>query len=145
EGQAVDVVVDPHLGDADGEVDVRRVHVAQVLQVHAVGAGVAGEDVARPADADGHVRLDGLLDQEAVGDDVRLAAGVDDLQVVQPVRGVRQVEGGDDPGGVDHPDVDRRLLVDAGADQADDGVRVEAGALDGDGDERAVAAGVGVD
>ena len=89
------------LRDADVELDVGRVDVPQVLQRHAVGAGVAGQDEPRAADADRHVGLDGLLDLEAVGRDGHLAVGVGDLDVVQAVRRARQVELGDDLGAVD--------------------------------------------
>ena len=102
-GQVVDVDVDrrqdqrlagvggerlvAELGDADVELDVGRVDVPQVLELHAVGAGVAGQDEPRAADADGHVGLDGLLDLEAVGRDGHPAVGVGDLDVVQAVGG----------------------------------------------------------
>ena len=116
-GQVVDVDVDrrqdqrlagvggerrvAELGDADVELDVGRVDVPQVLERHAVGAGVAGQDEPRAADADGHVGLDGLLDLEAVGRDGHLAVGVGDLDVVQAVGARRQVELGEDLGAVD--------------------------------------------
>src|SRR5262249_19166695 len=82
---------------------------------------------------------------EAVGDDGPLAVGVDDLQVVQAVRGAGEVEAGDDLGGVDDLVDDRLVLGDAGTHQLDDGVGGEAHAADGGGDVLGVAAHVGVD
>ena len=84
------------LGNADVELDVGRVDVAQVLKRHAVRAAVAGQDEPRPAHADRHVGRDGLLDLEPIGCDRHLAVGVDDLDVVQAMRRARQVELGDD-------------------------------------------------
>ena len=68
---------------------------------HAVGAGVAGQDEPRAADADRHVGLDRLLDLEAIRRDGLLAVGVGDLDVVQAIRRTRQVEFGEDLGAVD--------------------------------------------
>ena len=100
-GQPVDVDVDrtgrrlagvgrkehvAQLRDADVELNVRGVDVAQVLQGHAVGAGVAGQDEARTAHADGHVGWDDLLDLETVAAMAVLTIGVGDLHVVLAVR-----------------------------------------------------------
>ena len=91
-----------HLGGTDRELHVRRVDVGQALQRHAVGAALAGAEVAGAADADAHVVLDRPLDQEALRLHDPLAVGVGDHHVVQAVRRVAQVEDGADVGGVYH-------------------------------------------
>ena len=88
------------LRNAHVEFDVRRVDVPQVLERHAVGAGIARQDESRSAHADRHVGLHRLLDLEAIRRDGLLAVGIDDLDVIEAVRCARQVELGQDLGAV---------------------------------------------
>src|SRR5206468_283360 len=128
----------------DLEDRVGGVEVTEVLQGDAVGAAVAGEDEARPADADGDVRLDGLLDLEAVRQHGGVAVRVDDLEVVEAVRRAGQVKGGDDLRVVQNLQAGGFVLREAGHHQFDDGLGVELGAFDGGGNVGPVAALIGV-
>ncbi|EXI70017.1 MAG: hypothetical protein AW07_04181 [Candidatus Accumulibacter sp. SK-11] len=91
-----------HLGHADGEVDVRRIQVAQALQRDAVGRTITGSKAARAADGDRHFRFDRWFDEKALRLGHALAVGVEDGQVVEPGRQAAAVEDGTDVAAVEN-------------------------------------------
>ncbi len=122
------------LGDADVELDIRRVDVPQILQPHAVRARVAREDEPRPTHADRHVRLDRLLDLEPIRRDGHLAIGVGHLHVIQTKRCAGEVKLGEDLGAVDEIRDERLIFGEAGHHQLDDRIGLKLGAADRGGD-----------
>ena len=81
-----------HFGRAQVEAHIGRIDIGQALQRHAVGAAVARAQLARAADADGDIGLDGALDQVTVGFGHARAIRVGDAHVVQTVRRRTQIE-----------------------------------------------------
>ena len=151
EVEVINIFVLAHLGHAELELHIRGVDVGQALQRHAIDAGLAGRQHARAAEADGDIGFQRPFDQEAVGLDGLVAVRIDDLDVVQAMRRLAEIEGGADPGGIEHFVADRLVLGDAGTHQLEDGVLgrriavAELGAAHVDGDPAAVAALVDMD
>ena len=129
EGQVIDAFRLSHVRRAEGEMDIGRVDIREVLKRQRVIARLSDRNDPRAAEGQTHLVLDRPFDQHAVGFHRGFAVGVDDLDIVEPALCPREVEDRHDAGAIQDLLVDRQDTGDAGPGQAQNGPGGKAGAF----------------
>ena len=132
-----------NLRNSEHDVGVRDIEVALVGHGDTKDADFAKAELARAADADVDIQWRGRLDQQAVRIHGDGTIGIGHLDVVEAIGSRAQVEGGNDPGGINHFKAHRQEFAKGRPDQLGRGVVGKFGTANGDGGIAIVADGIG--